>query len=270
MTANPHRQPAIFIPHGGGPCFFMDWTWGPADTWNATKSFLEGLAATLPTPPKAIVVVSGHWEETSFTASAAARPQLIFDYSGFPEHTYKLTWPAPGDPALAQRVAGLLREAGLPAALDPNRGFDHGVFVPLKVAFPAAEIPVVSLSLSASLDPSLHLAAGRALSSLRDEGVLIVGSGMSFHNLRAYLRPETKDRARAFDSWLTEVVESPAPGRDTLLGNWRKAPFAAYAHPREEHLIPLMVAAGAGSQAPGTRIFADEPMGAAISAYRFD
>ena len=91
MTANPHRQPAIFIPHGGGPCFFMDWTWGPADTWNATKSFLEGLAATLPTPPKAIVVVSGHWEETSFTASAAARPQLIFDYSGFPEHTYKLT-----------------------------------------------------------------------------------------------------------------------------------------------------------------------------------
>jgi aromatic ring-opening dioxygenase catalytic subunit (LigB family) len=270
MTVNPHRQPAIFIPHAGGPCFFMDWTWGPADTWNATRSFLEGLAATLPAPPKAIVVVSGHWEETSFTASAAARPQLIFDYSGFPEHTYKLTWPAPGDPALAQKVAGLLKQAGLPAALDQSRGFDHGVFVPLKVAFPAAEIPVVALSLSASLDPALHLAAGRALSSLRDEGVLIVGSGMSFHNLRAYLRPETKDRARAFDSWLTEVVESPAPGRDTLLGNWRKAPFAAYAHPREEHLIPLMVAAGAGSQAPGTRIFADEPMGAAISAYRFD
>src|ERR1017187_7607214 len=131
MPSNPHRQPAIFIPHGGGPCFFMDWTWGPADTWFATRHFLEHLAGTLPAPPKAIVVVSGHWEDTSFTAGTAAHPELIFDYSGFPEHTYKLTWPAPGDPVVAQRVAGLLREAGLPAALDPSRGFDHGVFVPL-------------------------------------------------------------------------------------------------------------------------------------------
>ena len=270
MTRNSQRQPAIFLPHGGGPCFFMDWTWGPADTWNATQRFLEGLAATLPAPPRAMVVVSGHWEEQAFTATSAAAPSLIYDYSGFPEATYRLTWPAPGDPELAAGVAGLLKNAGLPAALSPSRGFDHGVFVPLKVAFPEARIPVVALSLAGSLDPALHLAAGRALAPLRDEGVLIVASGMSFHNLRGYLRPETVERARAFDAWLTKAVESPASKRDDLLAHWREAPYAAYAHPREEHLIPLMVAAGAGGETPGARIFSDEPMGAAISAYRFD
>jgi aromatic ring-opening dioxygenase catalytic subunit (LigB family) len=270
MPANPQRQPSIFLPHGGGPCFFMDWTWGPADTWDKTRNFLEGLAATLPEVPKALLVISGHWEEPAFTASAAPVPRLIFDYSGFPEHTYRLTWPAPGLPELAERAAGLLKQAGLPSALSPDRGFDHGVFVPLKVAFPEARIPVVTLSLAASLDPALHLAAGRALAPLRDEGVLIVGSGMSFHNLRGYLRPETPERARAFDAWLTHAVESPASGRNALLTRWREAPFAAYSHPREEHLIPLMVAAGAGGEAPGVSIFGDEPMGAAISAYRFD
>ena len=264
------RQPAIFLPHGGGPCFFMDWTWGPADTWHATQRFLEGLAATLPAPPTAILVISGHWEEPAFTASTAPWPCLIFDYSGFPDHTYRLTWPAPGDPALASRAAGLLAGAGLPAAVSPTRGYDHGVFVPLKVAFPEARIPVVSLSLAASLDPALHLAAGRALAPLRDEGVLIVASGMSFHNLRGYLRPETPERSSAFDVWLTRAVESPAAERSALLTAWREAPFAAWAHPREEHLIPLMVAAGAGGDAPGKRIFSDEPMAAAISAYRFD
>jgi len=270
MTTQTERQPAIFLPHGGGPCFFMDWTWGPADTWNATQRFLEGLAATLPARPKAILVVSGHWEEQAFTASSAAKPELIFDYSGFPEHTYRLRWPAPGEPELAVRVAGLLEQAGLPSALSADRGYDHGVFVPMKVAFPQAEIPVVTLSLATNLDPALHLAAGRALMPLRDEGVLIVGSGMSFHNLRAYFGPETVERARAFDAWLTEAVAQPAARRDALLSNWRAAPFAAYSHPREEHLIPLMVVAGAGGEAAGTRIFADEPMGAALSAYRFD
>jgi aromatic ring-opening dioxygenase catalytic subunit (LigB family) len=270
MAANPKRQPAVFIPHGGGPCFFMDWTWGPADTWKRTQTFLEGLAATLPETPKAMVVVSGHWEEPSFTAGSGAHPALIFDYTGFPEHTYKLTWPAPGSPEMAARVATLLAAAGLSTAKDPNRGYDHGVFVPLKVAFPDAEIPVVTLSLAGSLDPALHLAAGRALESLRDEGVLIVGSGMSFHNQRAYFQAQTAERARAFDSWLTQAVESPAPERDALLKGWRGAPFAAFSHPREEHLAPLFVAAGAGGGAPGKRVFGDEPMGAAISAYRFD
>ncbi len=270
MPANAIRQPAIFLPHGGGPCFFMDWTWGPADTWFATRRFLEGLAEMLPAPPRALLVISGHWEEPTFTVSAASTPELIFDYSGFPEDTYRLTWRAPGDPTLAGRVNELLIKADFPAAVDPNRGFDHGVFVPLKVAFPRAQIPVVALSLQSALDAALHLAAGRALAPLRDEGVLIVASGMSFHNLRGYLRPETPERARAFDRWLTKAVESPSPQRDDQLSKWREAPYASYAHPREEHLIPLMVAAGAGGEAPGKRIFTDEPMGAAISAYRFD
>ncbi len=270
MSTNSKRQPTLFLPHGGGPCFFMDWTWGPADTWHKTQRFLEGIASTLPEPPKALLVVSGHWEEAAFTASAALKPQLIFDYSGFPEETYRLTWPALGDPELAARVNGLLKKAGLPAAISQSRGYDHGVFVPLKVAFPKAQIPVVTLSLAGSLDPALHLAAGRALAPLRDEGVLIVGSGMSFHNLRGYFKAETPERARAFDAWLTRAVESPEAERGALLSAWLKAPFAAYAHPREEHLIPLMVAAGAGGEAAGTRIFTDEPMGATISAYRFD
>ena len=270
MISSSVRQPTIFLPHGGGPCFFMDWTWGPADTWHKTQRFLEGLTASLPAQPKAILVVSGHWEEQAFTASAAAKPQLIFDYSGFPEHTYQLTWPAPGDPELARRAVDLLQAAGLPAGLSATRGFDHGVFVPLKVAFPEAEIPVVTLSLAESLDPTLHLAAGRALAPLRDEGVLIVGSGMSFHNLRAYMRPETAERSRSFDEWLTRAVESPAAERGVLLKAWKQAPFAAFSHPREEHLIPLLVAAGAGGDAPGQRVFSDDPMGATISAYRFD
>ena len=248
----------------------MDWTWGPADTWQATQRFLESVASSLPEKPKALLVISGHWEEPAFTVSTAVQPQLIFDYSGFPAHTYQLTWPAPGNPALAARIQELLRQASLPATTDPTRGYDHGVFVPLKVAFPQADIPVVTLSLNDSLDPAQHLAAGRALASLRDEGVLIIASGMSFHNLRGYMRPETAERARAFDKWLTTAIESPASERDPQLEDWKSAPFAAYAHPREEHLIPLMVAAGAGGDAPGRRIFTDEPMGAKISAYRFD
>jgi aromatic ring-opening dioxygenase catalytic subunit (LigB family) len=271
---NPQSQPAIFLPHGGGPCFFMDWTSGPADTWKATQGFLQGLAATLPAPPKALVVVSAHWEEPAFTVSAAPKPELIYDYYGFPEHTYRLTWPAPGEPELARRVAAMLAQAGLPSAVSESRGFDHGVFVPLKLSFPEARIPVVALSLAASagegFNPALHLAAGRALAPLRQEGVLIVGSGMSFHNLRAYDQPQTLERARAFDAWLTKAVKSSAVEREALLADWRQAPFAAYAHPREEHLIPLLVAAGAGGEASGRRVFGDEPMDAAISAYRFD
>lgn len=267
------RQPAIFLPHGGGPCFFMDWTWGPADTWQATRQFLEGLAATLPAPPKAILAVTAHWEEPAFTLSAAAQPELIYDYYGFPEHTYQLQWPAAGDAAVAERAAQALRAAGLATQVDADRGFDHGVFVPLKVAFPEAEIPVVSLSLAASrdgsFDPELHLAAGRALAPLRDEGVLLVGSGMSFHNLRAYFQPQTLVRAREFDSWLTEAVEQPGEERARRLAAWSEAPSPRFAHPREEHLLPLMVMVGAGGDAAGRRIFADEPMGAALSAYAF-
>ena len=269
MPAGTDRQPALFLPHGGGPCFFMDWSWGPADTWQSTRRFLEGLAGTLPAPPRALLVISGHWEEPSFTVNSAASPELIFDYTGFPQHTYQLTWPAPGSPDLAFEVAGRLQGAGLPTSVSA-RGFDHGVFVPLKVAFPEAKVPVVTLSLARSLDPSLHLDAGRELRTLRDEGVLIIASGMSFHNLRAYFLPETRVRAQAFDHWLRQSVESPGEERRRRLIAWRDAPQAAFSHPRAEHLLPLMVASGAGGDLPGKQIFSDEPMGAAISAYRFD
>lgn len=263
-------QPVFFLPHGGGPCFFMDWTWGPADTWHPLANFLRSLPSTLPEEPKAIVLISGHWEEPSFTVNAGAKPSLLFDYYGFPEHTYQLLYPASGSPELAQEVVELVSTAGLSIAITENRGFDHGVFIPLKVAFPEAKIPIVQLSLDCSLDPKSHLALGQALAPLRRKDILIVGSGMSWHNLRLYGREDTLPLSEAFDSWLTSAVEQPSPAtRNRMLAAWQTAPYAKLAHPREEHLIPLMVAAGAGIQDRGQRIFHDTPMQAAISAYRF-
>ena len=248
----------------------MKWTMGPPETWEKTRAFLESIQPSLPERPRALLVVSGHWEEDATTASAAPFPELIYDYSGFPAETYQLTWPAPGSPELAGKVQQLLQQKGLSARLSATRGYDHGVFIPLKVAFPAANIPVVSLSLESSLDPALHLAVGDALAPLRNEGVLIVGSGMSFHNLRAFFTGGARERSEEFDRWLTETVESSAPEREARLREWKKAPHAAFAHPREEHLLPLMVAAGAAPNSRGRLVFRDCPMGAVISAYRWD
>ena len=260
------RQPALFIPHGGGPCFFMP---DPQGIWRGMEAYLKGLAATLPEKPRAILVVSGHWEEPAFAfTGAAGHSGLIFDYYGFPPETYRITWPAPGAPWLAERGRELIEGAGLPAAIDPARGFDHGVFVPLKVAFPDADIPVVQMSLHASLDPGLHLAAGKALEPLRDEGVLIIGSGMSFHNLRAYGDPRVREPAAEFDRWLVHAAEAPAAERSMLLADWQAAPFARLCHPREEHLLPLMVAAGASDER-GTHDYGEEVLGGAVSAFRF-
>jgi len=265
-TATAARQPAMFIPHGGGPCFFMP---DPQGVWRGMESYLKGLAARLPAKPAAILVVSGHWEGPAFTfTGAAGHPGLIFDYYGFPPETYRLAWPAPGAPWLAERGRELVAGAGLPAAIDPERGFDHGVFVPLKVAFPEADIPVVQISLHGSLDPALHLAAGRALAPLRDEGVLILGSGMSFHNLRAYGDPRVREPAAQFDRWLIDAAEAPPAERTDRLAHWQAAPWARLCHPREEHLLPLMVAAGASSVA-GMHDFGEEVLGAAVSAFRF-
>ena len=258
--------PSLFIPHGGGPCFFMP---DPRGTWTRMEAYLRGLPATLPEAPKAILVVSGHWEERAFAfTGSAAHPGLIFDYYGFPPETYQLTWPAPGAPWLAERGAELLRAAGLPSAVDPARGFDHGVFVPLKVMFPEAEVPVVQMSLHASLDPALHVAAGRALAPLRDEGVLVLGSGMSFHNLRAMGDPRVAAPSTEFDHWLADAAASTPEERAARLAQWESAPWARLCHPREEHLIPLMVAAGA-SDAPGTHDYGELVMGGAVSAFRF-
>ena len=271
-SANGETLPTFFIPHGGGPCFFMDWTLmgGPADTWKATETWLRGLAESLPRRPKAIVVVSGHWEESAFTASTATAPSLIYDYTGYPPHTYQLKYPAAGDPRLAERIVELLTAAGLPARTDPSRGFDHGIFIPFLLVFPDADIPVVPLSLKGDLDPAEHLAAGRALRALRDEGVLIVGSGMSYHNMRAFSTPAATQPSEAFDRWLTAAVSDEDPEhRWRSLAHWDQAPAARNAHPREEPLLPLMVAAGAAADDKGEQVFSDVAMMARLSGYRF-
>jgi aromatic ring-opening dioxygenase catalytic subunit (LigB family) len=263
--AHPAVQPALFIPHGGGPCFFMP---DPAGTWTTMAAFLRGLPASLPARPRAILIVSGHWETTGFGLTASPRPPLIFDYYGFPPETYRLEYPVEGSPSLARAAADLLAGAGLVAELDATRGLDHGVFVPLKVAFPAADIPVVEMSVDRSLDPALHLAAGRALAPLRRDGVLILGSGMSYHNMRGYGDPRSTAPSTQFDAWLTDAVGLAPAARAKKLAEWSEAPAGRLSHPREEHLIPLMVAAGA-SDAVGERIFNDEVMLTFISAFRF-
>lgn len=263
------RLPTIYLPHGGGPCFFMDWTMGPKDTWDRTAAYLRGLNASLPATPRAIVVISAHWETPVPTVMTGANPSLFFDYYGFPPHTYQLTWPAPGAPALAARVREQLRAAGIDSAEDAGRGFDHGVFIPLKVAYPEAEIPTIQLSLQAGLDPAAHLAIGRALAPLRDEGVLLVGSGMSYHNMRGFMRPASLEHSLRFDAWLVQASQAPAAERDALLARWSSAPSARESHPREEHLLPLMVVAGAAGEDAGRQAFHDQVMGVGISAIHF-
>ncbi len=264
------RMPVLFVPHGAGPCFFMDWS--PADTWTRMGAFLKGIAHTLPATPRAIVLVSGHWLEPAFSTTGHARPGLIYDYNGFPPHTYELTYPAPGEPELAARIVQQLQEGGQPARVDPARGYDHGMFIPLKLMFPKADIPVIQLSLRRDLDPAAHIQAGRALAALRDEGVLIVGSGMSFHNMRGYGDPRYTPVSATFDTWLTAAVESATPRREALLADWTSAPHARDSHPPggEEHLLPLLVAAGAGSGSQGRKVYSEEVMKTTLSAFRFD
>jgi aromatic ring-opening dioxygenase catalytic subunit (LigB family) len=258
--------PTFYLPHGGGPCFFMD---DPQGVWTGMARFLRELPGTLPMQPRAILMVSGHWETRGFALTATAKPPLVYDYYGFPAHTYQLRYDAPGEPELAARVAGLLRDAGHAAMLDPERGLDHGVFVPLKVAFPNADVPVVELSLDADLDAAMHLAMGRALTPLREEGVLILGAGMSFHNLRAYGDPRATAPAAQFDAWLDQAARLPPASRTQALAYWHEAPAARICHPRPEHLLPMMVAAGASSGA-GERIYNEQVLGALISGFRFN
>src|SRR5690625_4557378 len=205
--------------------------WNPTDTCGGMGNFLKNVADTLPQRPKAIVMVSAHWLEPQFSVTGHARPELIYDYYGFPAHTYELTYPAPGQPELATQVTRLLGDQGMSARVDAERGFDHGMFIPLKLMFPAADIPVIQLSLRKDLDPGAHLEAGRALAGLRDEGVLIVGSGMSFHNMRAYGDRRFSAVSDEFDDWLAGAVDSPAAERERLLQDWSRAPHAHQCHP---------------------------------------
>jgi len=272
MTASSTKMPTLFIPHGGGPCFFMDWTLmgGPVDTWDKTAEWLKSIQSSLPEKPKALLVVSAHWEEQEFTVSTAASPDMIYDYSGFPAHTYELNYPAPGAPDLANRVQELMVEQGLDAPLKSSRGYDHGVFVPLLVAFPDADIPILTLSLTRDLSPEKHLKVGKAISQLREEGVLIIGSGMSYHNMRAFRTPMATAPSAEFDAWLTDVLETgDLEERWVKLTRWLDAPQGRNSHPREEHLLPLMVAAGAGHDETGRKVFSDNVMNSTVSAFQF-
>jgi aromatic ring-opening dioxygenase catalytic subunit (LigB family) len=264
------KQPTLYLPHGGGPCFFMDWTMGPPDTWDRMAQWLRELPSSLPEVPAALLVVSAHWEQPVATVTSAASVPLLYDYYGFPPQTYQLEWPAPGSHELAGHVRTLLGAAGIDSASDTARGFDHGVFIPLKVAYPEPRIPTVQLSLRAGLDPAAHLAIGRALAPLRDEGVLIVGSGMSYHNMRGFMNPRTRGVSAAFDDWLAAAVAAEPHARDEALLHWSRGPSARECHPREEHLVPLMVVAGAAGSDRGRRVFRDEVMGAVVSGIRFE
>lgn len=241
----------------------------PQGIWIGMAAFLRGYPKDLPARPKAIIVVSAHWETKGFAFGAAARPTMIYDYSGFPPHTYQLTYPIAGAPALAARAAELLISNGMQASVDEARGIDHGLFIPMMLSFPEADVPMIEMSVEKSLDPQHHLDAGKALAALRAEGVLIVGSGMSFHNMRGYGDPRFTAPSEAFDGWLTAAAESNADKRAALLALWRDAPSGRLSHPREEHLLPLMVAAGA-SRGKGRRIYSEHVMNTAISAFRFD
>ena len=266
------RLPTLFIPHGGGPCFFMEEGIGPKGTWDRMGACLRGIAASIGQRPKAILVISGHWEEAQPTVHVGRNPPLLFDYYGFPEHTYRLSYPALGSPELAKRVRDLLAAAGIASGEEAERGLDHGVFVPFLLVYPEAEIPVVQLSLRQDLDPKAHLAIGRALAPLRDERVLIVGSGMSFHNLRAFgsTDPRVIEAAQRFDDWLASAVEEPDEAeRSRALESWSAAPDALFCHPRAEHLAPLFVAAGAARGDRGQRTYSDRIIGKAVAGFQF-
>jgi aromatic ring-opening dioxygenase catalytic subunit (LigB family) len=268
MTAGNQRLPVVFVPHGGGPWPFVPTGIGSEEEQASLKRYLESIRDLPRQPPRAVLVVSAHWEEPQPTVTSAERPPLLFDYYGFPEASYRLTWPAPGDAKLAARVRELLGSAGIDSAEDRERGFDHGTFVPLKLAYPKAEVPTVQLSLKKGLDAKEHLAIGRALAPLRDEGVLIVGSGLSYHNLRA-LGPQGRPAASAFDAWLRESMVLEPNERDARLEAWQSAPSARAVHPREEHLLPLMVVAGAAGTDRGRLAYHGHILGVEHSGYDF-
>lgn len=239
-------MPVVFIPHGGGPMPVL----GEPNHIELTR-FLREVAETLP-KPRAILMISAHWEEDVATVSSAAAPDMLYDYYGFPSESYQFKYPAPGNPELANQVVGLLERQGIHTRADVKRGYDHGTFVPLMLMYPAADIPVVQLSLVNSLKPETQIALGKAIAPLREQGVLIVGSGMSFHNMQAFFsgNPNVKGRSELFDVWLNDTLtnkELENTERESRLAHWQTAPEARFCHPREEHLLPLHVCFGAAS-----------------------
>ena len=261
------KLPTYFISHGGGP-----WPWLP--DMRKMLASLETSLANMPkqigTTPKAILMVSGHWEQPDFAVMSSAHPPMVYDYSGFPPFTYEIKYKAPGAPEVARRVAELLKAAGLPTHLDDKQGFDHGVFAPMQVMYPDANVPLLQVSLKHGYSPAEHLALGRALAPLRQEGVLIVGSGLSYHNLRRF-GAAAKEPSAAFDAWLDAAMMSVPAKRTAALIDWEKAPAARICHPQEDHLVPLMAAVGAAEVDRATRVYHDTDVfgGVTASSYRF-
>jgi aromatic ring-opening dioxygenase catalytic subunit (LigB family) len=239
----------LYLSHGGGPLPLL----GDA-AHDEMVDCLRQIAATIGTPT-AIVVCSAHWEAGRTTITSGATPSLIYDYYGFPKESYEIEYPCPGAPRLAHDIDRALARAGIESQLDAKRGFDHGVFVPLKIMYPDAKIPCVQISLLESLDAGEHLQIGAALRGLDTQSLLLIGSGFSFHNMSAFFAPETAD-ARAmnasFESWLIDTLSNPGIDEEQRMQRlelWETAPFASYCHPRAEHLLPLHVCYGMAAAA---------------------
>ncbi len=263
------RLPTYFISHGGGPWPWMKEQMG--GVYDRLEAALARMPADIGRTPRAVLMLSAHWEEARFTVQTHPAPPMLYDYGGFPDFTYRIRYPAPGAPDVAARVRELLAAAGIESAEDAARGFDHGMFAPMAVIWPKADVPVLQLSLKRGLAPAEHLALGRALAPLRDEDILVVGSGLSYHNLRAF-GPAARAPSAAFDAWLeSTLATSDAAARSATLAGWERAPAARLAHPREEHLLPLMVALGAAEDEAATRVYHESDFfgGITVSSYRF-
>lgn len=249
----------VYFSHGGGPLPIL----GDA-SHKAMVDFMRRLPSKL-TKPDAILVISAHWEESAATLLGAPNPTMFYDYYGFPDKAYEITYPAPGSPGIANRIAGLLEKNNIPARIDPQRGFDHGLFIPLKLMYPQADIPSLQLSLLRGLNPAAHIALGKALRELMNENILVIGSGFSFHNLTAFFGQafDTPDPANdAFQNWLIGACTGPISQyeREKRLIEWERAPSARYCHPREEHLLPLHVCLGMAEKTAKV-IFDDQILG---------
>ncbi|WP_321531472.1 class III extradiol ring-cleavage dioxygenase [uncultured Desulfuromonas sp.] len=257
----------IYFSHGGGPLPLLG-----GSSHQLMVEFMKKLPSRLHRP-EAILVISAHWEEAQATLLGARKPALFYDYYGFSAEAYTLEYPVAGNPALAEKVTSLLDHAGISAAIDHARGFDHGVFIPLTLMYPEADIPVQQLSLLKGLDPARHLALGRALRQLKQENILVIGSGFSFHNLQAFDRPggDAPDPHNdAFQDWLIDTCtgEYSQLEREQRMVEWQEAPGARYCHPREEHLMPLHTCL-AMAEGPATKIFDDYILGKRSVAFQW-
>ncbi|WP_412101776.1 DODA-type extradiol aromatic ring-opening family dioxygenase [Paraburkholderia sp. XV] len=240
--------------------------------YDRLEKSLHDIRTELADLPRAVLMISAHWEADRFWLSSAARPPMYYDYAGFPEHTYRIRYAAPGEPYLAETVRAMLEHGGMPTGLDPDRGYDHGTFSLMHVLYPEATVPLVQLSMKKDFDPAEHIRVGELIAPLRDQGVLIVGSGFSFHDTRGILSGAGEVASATFDQWLDEtLVDSKSPERRRRLIGWSNAPAARAAHPREDHLIPLMVAVGAAGDDAGNRVYHEQTFMGAITAssYRF-